>query len=66
MTSGIQAITGDERRTRMEKARRLMRVNKIGTIFLEGDSSMFYFTGTRWGHSERALKMMGLCPARSR
>jgi len=29
-TSGIQPITDDERRARMEKARRLMHENKIG------------------------------------
>lgn len=58
MTSGIQPITDDERRARMEKARRLMRENKIGAIFLEGDTSMFYFTGTRWGRSERTFGMV--------
>jgi Xaa-Pro dipeptidase len=58
MTSGIQPITDDERRGRMEKARRLMRENKIDAIFLEGDSSMFYFTGTRWGRSERTFGMV--------
>lgn len=58
MTSGIQPITDDERRGRMEKARRLMRENKIQAVFLEGGSSMFYFTGTRWGHSERTFGMV--------
>src|ERR1043166_2062932 len=58
MTSRIQPITDDERRARMEKARRLMRENKIRAIFLEGDSSMFYFTGTRWGKSERTFGMV--------
>ena len=48
MTGGIQPITDDERRARIEKARRLMRENKIGAIVLEGGSSLFYFTGTRW------------------
>ena len=27
--------------------------NKIDAIYLEGGSSMFYFTGVRWGLSER-------------
>jgi Xaa-Pro dipeptidase len=58
MTSGIHPITDDERRARMENARRLMRENKIGAILLEGDSSMFYFTGTRWGRSERTFGMV--------
>ena len=30
-----------------------MAANKISAIFLEGGSSMFYFTGVRWGLSER-------------
>ena len=62
MTDGIQLITDGERRWRMEKARRLMVENRIGAIFLEGGSSMFYFTGTRWGGSERTFGMV--LPAR--
>jgi len=46
----------------MEKARRLMRENKIDAIFLEGASSMSYFTGTRWGGSERTFGVV--LPAR--
>jgi len=53
MTGGIQPITADERRARVEKARRLMRENKIGAIVCEGGASMFYFTGTRWPQGER-------------
>ena len=55
MTDGIQPITDSERRERMDKARRLMVENKIGGIFLEGGSSLFYFTGVRWGRSERTF-----------
>ena len=47
MTGGIRPITDDERRARQEKARRLMRENKIGAIVLESGTSMFYYTGTR-------------------
>ena len=47
MTAGIQPITADERRARIEKARRLMRENKIGAVVMEGGSSAFYFTGSR-------------------
>jgi Xaa-Pro dipeptidase len=53
MTSGIVPINDEERRTRLEKARRLMTENGIGAILLEGGSSLFYFTGVRWGLSER-------------
>src|ERR1043165_7930682 len=46
-------ITAAERLQRIEKARRLMKDNGIDAIVLEGGSSMFYFTGVRWGLSER-------------
>ena len=46
MTAGIQPITDDERRARIEKARKLMRENKIGAVVMEGGSSAFYFTGS--------------------
>ena len=47
MTSGIQPITGDERRARLEKARRLMHENRMNAVLMEGGSSAFYFTGSR-------------------
>ena len=47
MTDGVQPITPDERRARIEKARRLMAAQKIGAIFMERGTTMFYFTGTR-------------------
>jgi Xaa-Pro dipeptidase len=55
MTGGIQPITEDERRARLEKARRLMRENRIGAVVMEGGSSLYYFTGTRWPQGERTL-----------
>ena len=62
MTTGIAPISDNERRARIEKAQRLMSENRIDAIYLESGSSMFYFTGTRWGNSER---MFGLViPAR--
>jgi len=51
----VPHITDDERKARIEKARRLMTENKIDAIFLEGGTSMFYFTGVRWGNSERTF-----------
>ena len=55
-------IPDDERRARMEKARRIMVEQKIGAIFLEPGSSLYYFTGIRWGRSERMFGMV--LPAR--
>jgi Xaa-Pro dipeptidase len=53
MTSDVKPITDAERVERVERARKLMVDNKIDAIYLEGGSSMFYFTGVRWGLSER-------------
>lgn len=55
-------ITDEERRARIEKARRLMTENGIDAMVLEGGSSMFYYTGVRWGNSERAFAVV--IPAR--
>ncbi len=48
MTDGVRPITGEERRARMEKARRLMRDNKLDAILCAAGSSLFYFTGSRY------------------
>src|SRR3954469_15494240 len=55
MTGRVTPITSGERRARLDKARRLMSENRIDAIVLEGGSSMLYFTGVRWGLSERPL-----------
>lgn len=55
MTGGIVPISDDERQARIEKARKLMAENGLGAIFLEGGSGLFYFTGVRWGLSERTF-----------
>ena len=51
----VMPITDEERRARIEKARRLMAENGISAMFLEGGTSMFYYTGVRWGNSERTF-----------
>lgn len=53
MTAGIVPIAIDERRARIDKARRLMAGHRIDAILVEGGTIMFYFTGVRWGQSER-------------
>jgi Xaa-Pro dipeptidase len=62
MTADVQPITRDERASRVQKAQRLMAENRISAILLEGGSSMFYFTGVRWGLSERPF--VAVVPAR--
>ncbi len=46
-------ITSDERRARIEKARRLMAQQKIDALVLPGGTSLVYFTNIRWGGGER-------------
>jgi Xaa-Pro aminopeptidase len=58
MTEGVVPISLDERKERIEKARRLMRANKIDAIYIEPGSSMLYFTGMRWGTSERMFALV--------
>lgn len=53
MTDGIVPISDDERQARIEKARRLMVENHIDALILEPGSSLFYYTGIKWGLSER-------------
>jgi Xaa-Pro dipeptidase len=53
MTADVKPITADERAARIARAQQLMAERKISALFLEGGSSMFYFTGVRWGLSER-------------
>src|SRR6185503_14095164 len=49
----VTPISDAERLERIEKARRLMKENGIAAMFLEPGSSMLYYTGVRWGLSER-------------
>lgn len=53
MTGEAKPIGNDERKGRIEKARRLMGENDIAAIVLAGGTSLDYFTGIRWGNSER-------------
>jgi Xaa-Pro dipeptidase len=55
MKALAKPITVDERRARLEKARALMKANNIDALMLTGGTSMEYFTGRRWGISERLL-----------
>ncbi len=53
MKDGVVPISVDERKARIEKARRLMTEQKIDALLLTGGTSMVYFTGMQWGNSER-------------
>ncbi len=62
MTAGIVPISDDERRARMEKARRLMAESKIDAMLIEGGTGLVYFTDVSWWLSERVLAW--ILPAR--
>jgi Xaa-Pro dipeptidase len=55
---GVEPITDDERETRIDKAQRLMAEHGLGAIFVEAGTSLFYYTGVRWGQSERMFAMV--------
>ncbi|MEI7587854.1 MAG: Xaa-Pro peptidase family protein [Chitinophagia bacterium] len=55
MLSGIVPITVEERKQRIAKAQNLMQQEKMDAIFIEGTTSCFYYTGMRWGQSERTF-----------
>jgi Xaa-Pro dipeptidase len=58
MKEQAKPITGEERRDRQEKARRLMRANGIDGILLMEGTSLDYFTGIRWWGGERTFAMI--------
>ena len=58
MRTGVTPITRDERRGRIEKARRLMAEHKIDALMLTGGTSLVYFSGIQWGLSERLFALV--------
>ncbi|HEY3287572.1 MAG TPA: Xaa-Pro peptidase family protein [Gemmatimonadaceae bacterium] len=58
MRGQASPITVAERQQRLERARQLMRANKLDAVMLTGGTSMDYFTGMRWGISERLLAVI--------
>mgnify|MGYP003335820944 FL=1 len=51
----VVPISVDERKQRIAKAQELMAKEKLDAIFMEGTTTCFYFTGMRWGQSERTF-----------
>jgi Xaa-Pro dipeptidase len=58
MRDRAKPITADERRGRIDRARRLMTEQRIDAIILTGGTSLNYFTGIRWGTSERLFAVV--------
>ena len=53
ITGGAVPIGPEERARRLARAQQLMKANGIGAVLIEPGSSLVYFTGVRWGRSER-------------
>lgn len=53
ITTGARPIGPAERTRRLARAQALMAANGLGAVLIEPGSSMVYFTGVRWGRSER-------------
>jgi Xaa-Pro dipeptidase len=70
--SRVRPITADEFRERLDRAQQLMNQQKPGfdALFFAPGTSLYYFTGIRWGLSERlagvvlprAGKPVAFCP----
>ncbi len=56
-------ISTEERRGRVEKAKRLMVDNGVDALLMAGGTSMVYFSNVRWGLSERMMALV--VPARA-
>jgi len=53
ITADAVPIGPEERRSRLVRAQTLMKAHGIGAVLIEPGSSLLYFTGVRWGRSER-------------
>lgn len=53
MTAGAVPIGTAERGARIARAQAQMKASGIGAVLIEAGSSLVYFTGVKWGRSER-------------
>ena len=58
MRDRIKPIGASELLARQEQARRLMKDNAIDAIFVEGGTTLAYYTGLSWWLSERLFAMV--------
>jgi Xaa-Pro dipeptidase len=64
MKDQARPITPDERNARQEKARQLMRANRIDALLLMEGTSLEYFAGVQWWGGERLFALV--LPAKGR
>ena len=53
MTAGVIAISTEDYAKRIEKAQSIMAKKGIEATYLNAGANLYYFTGTKWGGSER-------------
>ena len=53
MAKDAKPIGADEHKARLTKATALLRANDMDALLIEPGASLIYFTGVRWGRSER-------------
>ncbi|TPV96931.1 MAG: aminopeptidase P family protein [Myxococcales bacterium FL481] len=55
MTAGVAPISLHEYEGRLARARSLMEQHGLDAIYVDAGTNLYYFTGTRWGRSERMV-----------
>ena len=55
IAESIQPIQKDTFKNRISKACDLMNSSNIDVVYLNAGTNLFYFTGTKWGQSERLV-----------
>ncbi len=71
LVQSLPEMPSSEYERRLLQARRIMAKNNLDAFFVEGGSSLSYFTGVSWGRSERTFgalirrraKPILICPA---
>jgi Xaa-Pro dipeptidase len=58
MREGVEPISTEERRGRLERARGLMTEHGLDALMLTGGTSLVYYTSVRWGLSERLFAVV--------
>jgi Xaa-Pro dipeptidase len=64
LTGGARPITAAEHGARVAKVQSVMQQRKVAALLVEAGSSLEYFTGIRWGRSERTTA--ALIPVRGK
>ncbi len=58
LTAGIPHLTKSDFEARLERARKLMADCDVDLLYLNGGTTLEYFSGIRWGLSERMFAML--------